>query len=86
MTFPREATCCFWSRRTTSIAARPCGAVDLIVVKTSRGLKYMCRTHRNDYQKTGRIRGRAGADKFYSTAHYRTRKFVGIQNVNLGKK
>ena len=81
-----EATCCFWSRRTTSIAARPCGAVDLIVVKTPRGLKYMCRTHRNDFQKTGRIRGRAGADKFYSTAHYRTRKFVGIQNVNLGKK
>jgi len=63
--------CVFWSRRTTNIVARRCGQLDLVVVKTPQGLKKMCRIHRAEFHKTGRIRSKRTADKIYSTRVYR---------------
>ena len=69
----RKPWCASWSRRTTSLPARRCQAVELVgrKIPAHPGYTLMCRTHWTDFEKTGKIRLRKEANKFYDTRHYR---------------
>ena len=71
----RKPWCAHWSIRTTSLPARRCQAVELVGVKIPgrRGHTLMCRLHKALFEKTGKIRLRKEANKFYTTRPYRTR-------------
>jgi len=70
----RKPTCVHWSMPTTSLPARRCQAVELIGVLVGDKIKLMCRLHKADYHRTGKIRTRAMARLIpISTRHYRTR-------------